>query len=459
VQNKDMMRNFPSIVVLLSIFLWTALPLTAQNTGGMNTSQIITAIEPSLVNVTFLDDNDEVVGYSTGFFVSNNAVVTSLKFFNQSAKATITDYNNKVFPVLSRLNDLPEYDLALVKVNYTKGKPIEISPDTETSGSTVFAISTLPGAGFTFNFASGKLLSANRTIDNIAIVEAETNTRVSATAAVLINASAELIGIINANITAPLLGKINGNLPALQPNYLNTLLRKGISDTADEPKSEPELVQEDEEEPLPTPSKSADKGKEGEKTVTTYDDEPEDEAETTPEPKRKPTPPPANEEEEEEYKPKPKPAPTKTTPEKPAKKPKITVVPPDDRAKKQNKSQQPDRAENKPTKEDLRQSMTSGSSSVAYKGPSTALYSLAVPGLGNYKMSNKKPYYWAITAAAYGMVGYGIFSKIQSNNQYQNYKTATTPSEINSMYQKANKNHLLGSYIPLSAPYFVSLGN
>ncbi|MCC6462339.1 MAG: hypothetical protein IT260_17860, partial [Saprospiraceae bacterium] len=68
-----------------------------------------------------------------------------------------------------------------------------------------------------------------------------------------------------------------------------------------------------------------------------------------------------------------------------------------------------------------------------FGGPESALSSILVPGLGQYKVQKKKGPYFLITAAAYGLVGTGIAKKIQSNNTYSDYLAASTPNEIASL--------------------------
>ncbi|MCC6459663.1 MAG: hypothetical protein IT260_04265, partial [Saprospiraceae bacterium] len=68
-----------------------------------------------------------------------------------------------------------------------------------------------------------------------------------------------------------------------------------------------------------------------------------------------------------------------------------------------------------------------------FGGPESALSSILVPGLGQYKVQKKKGPYFLITAAAYGLVGTGIAKKIQSNNTYSDYLAASTPNDIASL--------------------------
>ena len=80
-----------------------------------------------------------------------------------------------------------------------------------------------------------------------------------------------------------------------------------------------------------------------------------------------------------------------------------------------------------------------------YGGPGYAAYSLLVPGMGDYYVASQanmkiKPYYRTI--AAYGLVGYGLYERINSNNKYDEYKSSTNTAEFDELYEKANNaNH------------------
>lgn len=74
-------------------------------------------------------------------------------------------------------------------------------------------------------------------------------------------------------------------------------------------------------------------------------------------------------------------------------------------------------------------------------GPAYALLSVPVPGLGDMFVTNTKnavikPYYKTILA--YGLVGYGVYQKYQSNKHYDDYMASITPGEFDDLYNKAN---------------------
>lgn len=58
-------------------------------------------------------------------------------------------------------------------------------------------------------------------------------------------------------------------------------------------------------------------------------------------------------------------------------------------------------------------------------GPNAVVKSILLPGLGQYKVNEKKGPYFLITAAAYGLVGSGVYYKIKATNTNNQYRVAT----------------------------------
>ncbi len=93
-------------------------------------------------------------------------------------------------------------------------------------------------------------------------------------------------------------------------------------------------------------------------------------------------------------------------------------------------------------------------------GPGKALLSVPVPGLGDMFVTNTrnaaiKPYYKTILA--YGLVGYGVFRKFQSNGFYDDYKTSTEREDFDNLYDKANSaNHQFYIFTAVGAAVWLS---
>jgi hypothetical protein len=89
----------------------------------------------------------------------------------------------------------------------------------------------------------------------------------------------------------------------------------------------------------------------------------------------------------------------------------------------------------------LRAVVTIMDSEFFYGGPSNALLSTLVPGLGGYFVEKNKIRSVVTTVSACGLIAYGIIQKNLSDNFYEDYKSGTDPSEISANYDKANRAH------------------
>jgi hypothetical protein len=81
-------------------------------------------------------------------------------------------------------------------------------------------------------------------------------------------------------------------------------------------------------------------------------------------------------------------------------------------------------------------------SKILYSGPSNALLSVIVPGLGGYFVDKSKVRAAVTTLSAVGLIAYGLVQKHQANKYYSEYKSSTTPDDIQTLFTKAdNANH------------------
>jgi len=76
-----------------------------------------------------------------------------------------------------------------------------------------------------------------------------------------------------------------------------------------------------------------------------------------------------------------------------------------------------------------------------YGGPGNALKSIPVPGLGDFAVKDHrqmifKPY--IKTVLAYGLVGFGVMQKMNSDKYYDDYLSSEDPNEWDNLYNKAN---------------------
>ncbi len=69
-------------------------------------------------------------------------------------------------------------------------------------------------------------------------------------------------------------------------------------------------------------------------------------------------------------------------------------------------------------------------------GSKAALYSVIVPGLGDYKVRNGKNY-WLLTVGTWGLMGSGLIARSGARKDYDNYLNASDVNSANQSYQSA----------------------
>jgi hypothetical protein len=86
----------------------------------------------------------------------------------------------------------------------------------------------------------------------------------------------------------------------------------------------------------------------------------------------------------------------------------------------------------------LKANVTIDYSKILYSGPSNALLSILIPGLGGYFVDEHKVRAVFTTISTVGLMAYGLTQKKQADKYYKDYNESTVPSEIQDMYDKAN---------------------
>ncbi|MDR0682995.1 MAG: hypothetical protein LBG15_14275 [Dysgonamonadaceae bacterium] len=71
-------------------------------------------------------------------------------------------------------------------------------------------------------------------------------------------------------------------------------------------------------------------------------------------------------------------------------------------------------------------------------GPSNALYSLLIPGLGDHRVTYGQKSGIKTTLLTYGFIGIGIGCKLHSNSEYKKYHEATLQIDMDEHYKAAN---------------------
>jgi hypothetical protein len=95
----------------------------------------------------------------------------------------------------------------------------------------------------------------------------------------------------------------------------------------------------------------------------------------------------------------------------------------------------------------------------SFTGIPAVLPALVIPGLGTRLVTGQKGKAW-ITWVTYSMAGLGLYYLNQSNNTYNDYKAATTQSEMDRLYAQyeEERGYAAGSILGGAALYSINLG-
>jgi hypothetical protein len=86
----------------------------------------------------------------------------------------------------------------------------------------------------------------------------------------------------------------------------------------------------------------------------------------------------------------------------------------------------------------IKASVTITSSKILFRGPGNAFLSILIPGLGGYFVDKNDARSVLTTLSTIGLVGYGIYEKLQANKYYADYNASIVPLDIQDFYTKAN---------------------
>jgi hypothetical protein len=86
----------------------------------------------------------------------------------------------------------------------------------------------------------------------------------------------------------------------------------------------------------------------------------------------------------------------------------------------------------------IKASVTITSSKILFSGPGNAFLSILIPGLGGYFVDKNDARSVLTTISTIGLMGYGIYEKLQANKYYADYNLSIVPADIQDLYTKAN---------------------
>jgi len=89
----------------------------------------------------------------------------------------------------------------------------------------------------------------------------------------------------------------------------------------------------------------------------------------------------------------------------------------------------------------IKAKVTITSSKILFRGPSNALLSILIPGLGGYFVDTHKARSVLTTISTVGLLTFGIAQKIQADKYYTDYTTTTVNTLKQGLYNKYNDAH------------------
>ena len=186
-------------------------PLTAE--------QIYEFVSPSVVTITAEYPQGQSSG--TGFFYDNGStIITNFHVIKNCSCAYITLSNGQNYDVLKVLGYNENEDIAILSVDYNRGKPLEIRNTDVKTGEKVYAIGNSYGE-LEGSFSEGIISSASREINGRSYIQTTVSVTNGNSGGPLIDKYGKIIGIVSAGLGDGSL-ELNFAIPISQVDSIDT---------------------------------------------------------------------------------------------------------------------------------------------------------------------------------------------------------------------------------------------
>ena len=192
-----MKKFFITILAVLCCLLFSlGLVSCAENKKTLTAQEIYEKVSPSVVVVTA--ESPSLTSSGTGFFYKDGStILTNYHVIKDCVTASITLSNGIECEVLTVLGYDKEKDIALLKVNYTNGKPLDVRTTEVKTGETVYAIGN--SLGFLGgSLSEGIVSTAKRELEGQIYIQTTTAVTHGNSGGPLIDSYGKVIGIISA---------------------------------------------------------------------------------------------------------------------------------------------------------------------------------------------------------------------------------------------------------------------
>lgn len=189
--------NFYSIkIVSLILFLLSVSGTLAQtpNAPVLTPKQIAQRTLPSIVMLIMNNGDERPITTGSGFFVSEDTIVTNYHVVKNAKLGAIKIYgNNEVSSIIGTVGIDLKNDLALLKIQGVKGKPLKLNSTTQLSiGDEIFTLSSPKGLEGTF---SQGLISGLRKTSNEDLIQITAPISHGSSGGAILDNQAEVIAV------------------------------------------------------------------------------------------------------------------------------------------------------------------------------------------------------------------------------------------------------------------------
>ena len=166
------------------------------NDNKLSAEEIYEKVSPSVVTITA--ESPSAISYGTGFFYKDGStIVTNYHVIQDCSTASITLTNGKKYDVLTVLGYDKNKDIAILKVDYKNGTPLELRTSEVKTGESVYAIGNSLGF-LEGSLSEGIVSTAKREVDGQTYIQTTASVTHGNSGGPLIDSYGKVIGIVSA---------------------------------------------------------------------------------------------------------------------------------------------------------------------------------------------------------------------------------------------------------------------
>lgn len=165
---------------------------TSGNTAALSAEDIYNKSKSATVEIITYDKNKKALGLGSGFFISNDRLITNYHVIEGAYSAKVTTYDNKTYDINYIMGYSKEKDIAVLSVSFPHDI-LNINEKKAVVGQKVYTLGS--SKGLTGTFSEGIISSASRLMNNIECIQITAPISSGNSGGPLLNTSGEVIGI------------------------------------------------------------------------------------------------------------------------------------------------------------------------------------------------------------------------------------------------------------------------